>query len=539
MVLPSAISASPSTNRRRQAFSGNQNRKMKNRFLRNSAFGAMAGLSGTLGSFLSGLIVARMLGVEKTGIVSVAIWGAAMAAALANAGIPFTLSRFMPELTAKGEVRQANELAANLFWPYLVFAVLPALGFLGYAGWQFVHPVARVSSPVQPFKEPTICIILACFCVAQALSDYCRGYLKGAQRFHTIALFTVSSMVIQLVAITVGAYFFGYEGAISGYLSGNLLLAVSVLQVVRRPTAIAGDLKSRVIRYSAYRWAAEIAAVFVWSRIELFFLQSWWGSEAVGLFTIGLTLSNLAVQGPLMLTWGLLPRFAEQFGRRETDQLQQGFATATRIMAFLVFPACFGLAAVMPEFLPLIFGQPFAKAVPLAQVLVCGAAFTATTAVGGNLLLAMERSDVDFYSGILGAILIGFSGFFIISTYGPIGAAWSRAISQTVVVSFGCYMVGGMGFILPFRELLRLFAAALICAVTARTVSMVAPGVVGLALAIALGAAAYFAAVRFLCALTSADISSLRSLAQTLPRPLTRIAEPLLRFISGRELTCP
>jgi O-antigen/teichoic acid export membrane protein len=506
---------------------------MKNRFLRNSTFGSIAGLSGTLGSFLSGLIVARMLGVEKTGMVAVAIWGAAMAAAVASAGIPFTLSRFMPELTAQGDVRRADELATNLFWPYLVFSLLPTLGFLVYAGWVFVYPAAETSLAAQPISNPVICIILAVFCTAQALADYCRGYLKGAQRFGTVALFTIISMAIQLVAIGLGAYFFDYPGAIAGYLAGNLPLALSVWRVVRRSTSIPAELKSRVIRYSSYRWAAEIASVFVWSRIELFFLQSWWGSESVGLFTIGLTLSNLAVQGPLMLTWGLLPRFSEQFGRNEADSMQQGYATATRLLAFLVFPACFGLAAIMPEFLPLVFGQPFAKAIPLAIILVCGAAFTSTTAVGGNLLLAMERSDVDFYSGLLGAVLTGISGFVIISTYGPMGAAWSRAISQILVVTFGCYiLVGRMGFSMPIRELLRLLAAALLCAAAARAALFIIPGVTGLPFAIAFGAVTYLTAVSLSGALTSSDISSLRVLTQALPKSLGRIADAVLRFLA-------
>jgi O-antigen/teichoic acid export membrane protein len=512
---------------------------MKNRFLRNSAFGALAGLSSTVGSFLSGLIVARMLGVEKTGIVSVVVWGGAMAAALASAGLPFTISRFMPELSAKGDGRQANELAANLFWPYLAFALLPALGFLVYAGWRLTYPGSLINLASQPINDPVICVILACFCVTQALADYCRGYLKGAQRFHTIAFFTVSSIALQLVAITLGAYFFDYPGAIAGYVCGNLLLAISVWQVVGRFTKIPNDLRGRVIRYSTYRWASEIASVFVWSRIELFFLQSWWGSESVGLFTIGITLSNLAVQGPLMLTWGLLPRFAEQFGRKETKRLQEGYATSTRVMAFLVFPACFGLAAIMPEFLPMVFGQPFAKAVPVAIILVCGAAFTAITAVGGNLLLAMERSDVDFYAGSLGALLMAFNGFVVISNYGVIGAAWSRSISQTIVVSFGCYMVSRMGFSLPFRGLLRLFTAAVICSAAARLAVTVIPGAAGLPLAVLLGGVLYILAIRFFRALTTADILSLRSLVQALPSPVRTVANALLDFVGRRELPCP
>ena len=48
----------------------------------------------------------------------------------------------------------------------------------------------------------------------------------------------------------------------------------------------------------------------------LLFLQIRSDATAIGLFAVALTLSNLATQGPLMLTWGLLPKLSEQFARR-------------------------------------------------------------------------------------------------------------------------------------------------------------------------------------------------------------------------------
>ena len=507
---------------------------MQSGFLRNSTFGSLAGLSATLGSFLSGLIVARMLGVEMTGIVALAIWGAAMASSVASVGIPFTISRFLPEMEAKGEHAEAAALSVTLFWPYLLLSQLPALAFIGLAVWAYNHPVPLIANAEPAISsDPLICVVLAFYCTIQSISDYARGYLRGIQAFRTVAINTMIGMATQLVGIAIGAYYFSYHGAVIGYLIGNLPFLYLIRRVIGWPQPLPAALKSRLIRYSGYRWAAEIAAVLVWSRVELFFLQAWWGPESVGLFTVGLTLANLAVLGPLMLTWGLLPRFAEQFGRNETENMQAGYAIGTRILAFLVFPACFGLAAIMPEFLPLLFGEAFRSAVPIGIVLVCGAAITSTTAVGGNVMLAMERSDIDFYSGLLGAVLTAISGFVIIAIYGAMGAAWSRVVSQTLVVAFSCYMlVGRLGFSMPYRELLRLFAASMLCAAAARLTLHVIPGATGLPFAIVAGAATYFAGVRLLGALTDADISSLRSLSNALPGPFGQIAAPMLRFIS-------
>ena len=60
-------------------------------------------------------------------------------------------------------------------------------------------------------------------------------------------------------------------------------------------------------------------------------------------------------------------RKQRDFGRDALPEMKTGYATATRVLAFLVLPASFGMAAILPTALPLVSGQAFAAAVPAAK----------------------------------------------------------------------------------------------------------------------------------------------------------------------------
>lgn len=501
------------------------------RLIRNSAFGMIASLTTTLGNFASGLIVARMLGVEGSGVVAYGIWLATMAVTLTSAGVPFTLGRYLPELTSQGESDEAERLNAYLLKPYLLFALVPPVLMVIYA--TTMNPGSGTFDA--GFTLP-LWILVASIALTQSAADFARGHLRGMQKFDTIAKASFVAALAQPLVTFLGAYQFGVAGALAGYVAGNAIPALLILAVPRPSQTVSRELRVRVLRCAGYRWGAEILASIVWARMEVFFLQLTWGSGPIGLFSSGLTLANLAVQLPIMLTWGLVPHFSEQVGRKEFGRMQGDFATGTRIMAFMLLPSCFGLSAIMPELFPLIYGPEFAGAINVAIVLVCGAGLAATTAVAGNVIWAMERTDVDLYVGLAGAAVALIADMTIIPLYGPMGAAFSRVIAQNLASFLGVYfVVKYLRFSLPYLDLGKILLSALACALGARASLLLVPGVPGLPLAIMVGAAVYFVSASLLKALPESDIVRFRSVAGLLPKGLATPAHHILDAFATRK----
>jgi O-antigen/teichoic acid export membrane protein len=480
-------------------------------FTHNSVFGTAAGLLTALSSVVASVIVAHALGVAATGVVAFAMWVAMVAAAVVDLGVQASLARYLPELTASGQADAACWLVSML-WRWLAGSCLAALtGFVAFAVWRWDLGVISAA-------DATMWSLVGLSCVLQALTGFTFGYLRGIQRFDRLALLTIVFLVGQLAGVGFGAVYFGATGAVAGYCAGSLVPAALSLRHAKPVSARFPELGARVRRYALYAWAGALSGTFVWSRAELFFLERSTGNAAAGLFTVAVTLANLASQGPMLLTAGLLPYFAANFGKGALGEMKTAYATATRVLAFLVLPTCFGLAALLPVALPLIYGRAFADAVPAATVLVLAAGIGATASVGTTLVMAMDRSDFVFVSGLISAALAIAAGFTVIPAFGLMGAAWSRAVIQVAAVAMGGgFVFWRLRFPLPLFDLTRLLLAACVCGAAARAALGLASGIASLGMAIVAGIVSYGVTVRLLSALHPGDAERLRTLCAILP----------------------
>jgi O-antigen/teichoic acid export membrane protein len=495
-------------------------------FTRNSAWGTIGGLLAAVSSVLGSVIVAHVLGVAGTGEVAFAMWIAMLAAAVVDLGVQASLARYLPELTVTQRPDAVRELAAML-WRWLAGSCLVALA--AFAGWALYRwQTARISA-----GDAVLWMLIGFACVLQALAGFTFGYLRGIQRFDRLAALTGVFVAAQLAGIALGSLYFGAAGAVAGYCAGSAAPAVLSGYYARPSGAHSPELAARVRRYALFAWAAALSGTFVWSRVELFFLQHWFGNEAVGLFTVAVTLANLASQGPMLLTAGLLPYFAANFGKGATGEMKAAYATATRVLAFIVLPTCFGTAALLPVALPLVYGEAFAGAVPAATVLLLAAGIGATASVGTTLVMAMDRSDFVFASGLVSAILAIAAGFVVIPAFGLMGAVWSRAAIQVAAVAMGGgFVFWRLRFPLPLVDLARLLLAAAICGLTARAVLTLSHNALVLIPAIGAGALSYAVTVRLLGALHPGDAERLRTLCGVFPERVRAGAERVIDLLA-------
>jgi O-antigen/teichoic acid export membrane protein len=486
---------------------------MASGFARNSVYASVTGLSITLGNFLSSILVARLLGVEGTGVVAYMIWLVATVVVVADLGITICLSRYLPELRACGHEPTADSLAAFLIWPFAISGIVAPLILVPLSAFLIADPAIGKAGP-----SATLWGLVGLCCITQSFASFGIAYLQGMQQFQRAALLSVLSLLVLLVSVSIGCLAVGPIGALCGYSASNLVLAITCVGVVRRDRRVTPALKARVLKYARYNWATAIVVAFVFSRLELFFLDQFQGSKAVALFSVGLTLSSLATQGPLLLTRGAFYYFAEQLGRADDVRVREAFVTGTRLIAFLIFPACLGAAGIMPRLLPLIYGPSFIEAVPAASILVCTAGLVAAGTMISNLLLARERNSFILWNGVIGALVATVFGITIIPIFGVLGAAYGRAIIQSALSCSGMWYVARVLRIpIPFDGLARLLAAALLCALVARMciVSLTGPAV--LPLSILAGCISYMLGVRLLKALPNSDIDRLLMWSRALP----------------------
>lgn len=519
---------------------------MSLRFAKHSLYSAVAGLATVFASFVSGVVIANLLGVHGTGLVAFAVWLALVIAPVVDGGTALSIGRFLPDLKGRNDTPAAYALPGRLARRLLLFnllaLVLPAIFYLVDAD-AALGVARRIFGDEPPGISVSLVILVAALVLLQSFAMFATAYFRGSQKFVTLAALTSSSMVAQIACVYVGTRYFGIAGAVAGYVIGQGFLAFATTLLLWRRGIVSPALVRQTRQYGRFSWAANICNTFVWSRIEILFLQSFWGYHEVGLFSVALALSALASQGPLLLTGAFLPMLAEKHGRQDRAGLQAAFERGTRLLAMFAFPACFGMAAILPALVGLLYGHAFEPAVPAAMIIVTAAAFSITTVIGTHLVNALARSDFIFASSLVGAFLSVSIGFLLIPHFGLLGAAISRTVTQLAMIVLGLWFITArLGFAYPFGPLARIVLAALAASLGALLIVTATNGVGGLIAAIVIAALIYTLCLRLFDAAHPEDIALAHRLSGALPSPLAGAANILLSFIhrgptTGRPAT--
>jgi O-antigen/teichoic acid export membrane protein len=212
-------------------------------------------------------------------------------------------------------------------------------------------------------------------------------------------------------------------------------------------------------------------SLVAWSRLEFGFLEAAGDRHGIAMFSVALTLAQLATQVPLLLGGALLAHFSALTGTGEIDAGRRTYATATRIIAFVAFPMCFGTAALAPTLVPLLFGRAFSSAVPVASVLVAFGAVGAIATVGSSYVYATEKSRFIALSGAASAVVAVLAFAYCIPRWGANGAAWARSVVQCLSVAAGiAYIKASLGSSFPLRQVARIAMGAALSAGTAALV---------------------------------------------------------------------
>jgi O-antigen/teichoic acid export membrane protein len=500
---------------------------MAQRFARNTAYGTAAGLIVSVGRFATTIAMARVLGVEETGVAAFALWLISLVCAVTNLGVYTSLTRYLPELKSNNDARQLTRL---LLLPFAGVTLLTAVIFATF----YVTGVIDLASKTVILARDVNPFMVICLYVIQSLASFGLGYLIGRQEFRNVAALALISNLLQVPLVIVAGLRWGVDGVLLGYIAGGLPFALICFGPGIGKPSLPSQLRQRLFKYTVFSGASTLANELVLARLEMAFLSHFLGSVAVGLYSVGFTLASLATQGPLLLTSGLLPYFAEAISSRRMERAKVMLQTAMRLVAFFVLPMCFGIAAVIPELLPLVYGQSFASGSSAAMILVSAAGIGANIVVPLNFINGMERSDSLFVMNIIGAILSLALGLILVSSIGLMGAALGRALVQIYLLAASFWFLRyRLGCPLPLAQLGLLFVSAVVSACVAGLVASQMSGLTGLLLSVPAAALVYLLLVRLLRAIPDEDIERLHGLFERIPVSLQRGIGLALRVLLG------
>lgn len=491
-------------------------------FARNTLLGFSSGAAVALAGFIGNAITARLLGPDNLGVFAYVVFCVTIGSMIAGLGIGTVQQRFIPNLRAEGRDDEADGLIGATTRLSTAAAILGAVVLFAYLFWP---ARGAIEGPSETTRTVVIGLALVWF-ISWRLAEVYQFYLRGEQRFGELARLSGYSALIKLAVMAVGAWLFGIPGALAGFIAANLLPASRIFRLLRVKPHVGPQLRSQVTRFALASWATAVLGGLVFGRTEILFLEHYTDLGAVGLFAAAVTVAEMAVQLPPLLLSALLPRFSEQHGLGARDEMHRLYRTMTALIAMLIVPLCFGLAAIAPVLVPLLFGAQFADAAAVASVLLIAAAVSSLGVTTFYLLQSIGKTGFLLMSngvGLIGTIALG---FLLVPRYGLIGAAWSRGIVQvTVVLIETWYVTRRLNISPPYRALGAIALAAAAQAAVAYFAVAELGGAVSLLVAIPAAIVVYLIALRVFRVSSMVDPALVHRVIERLPqrfRPLLR-----------------
>ena len=380
------------------------------------AWKAIGDWTSQIFSWVSLLIVVRLLSPADFGLVAMAMVLLPYLRCIGDFGIPRIIVNF-PDLT-EDQIAQLNTFAVLV--GFACFAVAIGLAF----------PAALF------FRTPRLtAVIIATSAVLvpwgfRAVSE---GLLNKELRFRLLSGFDAINAIVA-AGVTLGmAYFgFGYWALVFGNLVGIFVRAILI--VATRPQAYAIPRISAIREHLLYGWhlLVSLVAMNSYQSLDNATVGRVLGRTALGFYGMAWNLANVPLEKITSLVTTVLPSYLAKV-QKEPVELCRYLRTLTEAVSFLTFPATIGLGLVAKELIPLAFSHKWDNAVVPLEILSVYAAFRSIIALLPKVLQAVGNARFVMWCDLFALVILPLA-FYAGSRWGTAGVAMGWVVAYPFAV---------------------------------------------------------------------------------------------------------
>jgi len=398
--------------------------------------------SGTIVNGLLGMVfyilVARFLGPSDFGIFSIAIASIALIASIANIGIDTGIVRFVGRyvLSEKNKALKFLKLGLEI-------KILSSLAVLGI-GW-LIMPFVTIKLLGKP--ELLYPLRLSLFGVTTSLLfSFVTSSIQALQRFWVWSGLNIAANLFRSVAVVI-------------LFNLGLLLVESslwlyilfpffgfVIGLFFLPKFIKVNKEASVLKefFNYNKWiAAFTLIVAISSRLDTFLSARLLTLDEVGIYSVAVTLSGIVPGIVFAIATVVAPKLASMTNDKDA------FGYLKKLQLFVLGLSLVGVLVGIPLsyiLIPLLYGTRYlASIVPLSILIVAQAIFLISLPSHTSIFYYFSKPKLFVYISLVHLAILLFGGWYLISAFGYVGAAW-------------IYLIGNVwNFAAPFVWVVRKF----------------------------------------------------------------------------------
>ena len=371
-------------------------------------------------SFLVGVIIARVLGVEGKGLLAIVMQVPAVLLVILDLGLATANVYFVSKGVVRAGVAAANSLVIAIAFGFVGAPVIYAL---------LVGPLKLTSG---------VPVLAAAFAIAVLPSglfaSWLMGITAGVGRLGLLFWSALASSVTTLAGLATllitGTG--GVSGVVGGSLAGTLVGLAVVLFGLRhrlRPFRPDVAVARSGMAFSIRVYATNIAS-YLLNRQDVLLLGWLGGVAAVGVYTVGVSFAELTWYIPNALSSTIAAK-----GGRTSEDSGIDYVTRTTRIAVIVMGLTTALGAVfIPLLIPLIYGGAFRGAVAVFFVLLPGVLINGVAVILGTWQTVRGRqywrqSVVTMVANFVAVVLLA-------PTFGALGTAAASSVCYASLATF-------------------------------------------------------------------------------------------------------
>ncbi|HVT39474.1 MAG TPA: lipopolysaccharide biosynthesis protein [Gemmatimonadaceae bacterium] len=363
---------------------------------------------GQAATWVSTLVVARILGPDAYGLVGMALIYMGLVAILSEFGIGSAVVTL--QTLTRHQIAQINTIAVG----FGLVTTIISLGAATFVGRAF--GVTQVTS---------IVLALSSTLFLGGLQTIPSALLQRAMRFKLLAI-AEGANTILVAALTVilalaGA---GFWALVIGQVVGAFVLATVLMIASPSPFAAPKrDNLATALTFSSHTLIARLAW-YAFSNADFGVVGRMLGKAALGAYSFGWTMANVPIEKVTSMVLRVTPAVLAA-AQHDHGALRRYLLRITEAIAVITFPASIGLALVAEPFVHAALGDAWSSTILPLQLLAVYSGVRSISPLIPQVLTALGNTRLPMRSNLAGAI--GFPiAFVIASRWGVAGvaAAW-------------------------------------------------------------------------------------------------------------------
>ncbi|MFN3550206.1 MAG: oligosaccharide flippase family protein [Endomicrobiia bacterium] len=430
------------------------------RIIKDISYSTIQNIAGFVLSFITSMLLARILGAEEFGKYSFTIWMIGFFSTIIMLGLPATLTKYISQLYPAQKQRIQGFIYSLIKQYIILFCLVSILFYLIY----------RNKIPINYFF---VLIIIAGF----IFNNFITSIISGLRNFKVLMYSSLVSHIIFLVLIIV--FLRKYANCNTAILIYTIFLLTGFLinifyekrwkEIVIKTDNYTQKELSDISKYYRYVSFALILDYVVWQNSEIFFLRIYSPVKEISFYTIAYSLAFLPQRLLVSsISKVMLPFMSNIYGKNDWESLNKSYTIFTKYISFIFIPIYLILFFLADKVIQLLYGRDYLFCVYSVRIILCSALFGSIATVGSNYVHTIEKVDIIVKIGFFVALLNIVLNIILIPKYHSIGAAIGNSLAQIVACLVGTfYLIYSFKLKFPLGSILKYFIYSFIgCYIT-------------------------------------------------------------------------